>query len=301
MPKVSRKMRHGSQALGDQARELAQVTYTNARDKTRATYGAARDATQSTYRKAESSGLRIAEIILAAGVTLLEGILSYNRQKRRARRWQDTVQDTVQPAWSKTQNMLQMGMDTTQNLLGRNPRKRARKQTRRQLARLQSNAQDVAFLVRDKTQDALQTGMGMTQNLLSRNVKSTRKNLKKARKRAQRNLSTMQASTLQNIGAALAAIGAGLAATQDMWRKGSIQANKNLQKATRSARSFRDDLQYQYKRRQRKRQAARTRFRVGLVAGIVLALLYAPLSGSETRHRLAQGWRQLKDSLGFTV
>ncbi len=44
---------------------------------------------------------------------------------------------------------------------------------------------------------------------------------------------------------------------------------------------------------QRKRARAKFLFRLGLVAGLVFILLYAPWPGSETRRQLGDLWQQL--------
>ena len=85
----------------------------------------------------------------------------------------------------------------------------------------------------------------------------------------------------------------GLSRTQDVLGKNAKRAAKNLKKAQESLKGTRDTLQTKLERRARRRRRARTMFRLGLLTGIVLVLLYTPWPGSETRNRIMQSLQSL--------
>jgi uncharacterized membrane protein len=58
-------------------------------------------------------------------------------------------------------------------------------------------------------------------------------------------------------------------------------------------------VQDQYASYQRKRQAARVLFRIGLIAGVVAALLLTPIAGSEVRARLVGQWDKYRPYFGL--
>ncbi len=69
-------------------------------------------------------------------------------------------------------------------------------------------------------------------------------------------------------------------------RKGTKQASKSLKKVTENVKDVQETLQGRLESYQRRRARAKALFRIGLVAGIVGALLYTPWPGAETRSRL---------------
>lgn len=200
----------------------------------------------------------------------------------------DITQSGVDSGWHFIQSLLGAGLALIQYALDYNNKKRRKQinKTARQLAYLQGNIQGRTQPIWSKTKHAVQMGMGTTQDMLTKNTKLARKNLKKA----QKNLSKVQGN-----------IGTGLATTQKMWRQAGSQTSARLQQMGSNAKDLRGDIQQRYARHQRKRRRARVLFRLGLLAGVVTALLYAPFSGAEARQRLVERWTQLKRVLGFSA
>src|SRR5438105_1495624 len=127
----------------------------------------------------------------------------------------------------------------------------------------------------EKARDTLQSGTTLAQVALAESAKKAQKNLKKA----QDNLKDLQAAVQDNVGS-------GLTATQDALSKRSKLASQTLQQIASSAKDTGDDLQDRYASYVQKRKRARKLFRWGLIAGIVLAFLYSPLTGEEARRRV---------------
>src|SRR5579883_1251392 len=179
-----------------------------------------------------------------------------------------------------------------------------------------ASVQDSVKPVINKTQAAFLAGLGLAQGLLAYNQKKSRKDMKWARKnmkRKQKQLQNLQSNVQENIGSgwmkALAMLQAGLGLAQIITEKNKRDASKNIketqgnlesgwnktqrmfskrsQQATATAKDMRDTAQKQLARYKRRRRRARTIFRMGLVLGVVLALLYAPFPGSEIRRRIA--------------
>jgi gas vesicle protein len=197
--------------------------------------------------------------------------ITYDRAKNTA----DSTYKQVQSQWMKLAQLVLAGGAA---LFSYNRQKalRDQKRLRKQAQNWQEDFQDTVSPVWSKTQDTVQSGM----DTLSKQSAIAQKNLAKASKKAQKNLRQMQKVARKRFQS-------GMATTQDLWQQGT-------EKAATSARDFRDSVQEQYKRRQRKRSRARALFRWGLVIGVVAALLYAPLSGSETRQRLMAQWQELR-------
>jgi len=205
-----------------------------------------------------------------------------------------TVQEGLQSGASKTRETLLVGLGATQGLL---KDWRRQKRTAKNLARAQKKAQKNLKKVQrtvqkslqsgvSTTQDALQTGLGVAQVALERNVKRVNKNLKKAQKNLNKNLKNLQGPLQENLQT-------GLSRTQDVLSTNAKRATKNLKKAQENLKDKRDTLQTQLIRRARRRRRARTIFRLGLLTGIVLVLLYTPWPGSETRNRIMQSLQAL--------
>lgn len=162
------------------------------------------------------------------------------------------------------------------------------KKAQKNLSRWQDNVQDTVAPAWARTQATLQTGLDVAQTSLDKNSKIAKKKLK----RAQKNFKKMQSNVQDNVGSSLST-------AQDMLSKGSQQASQQIKKVTATAKNISGDLQDQYARNVRKRKRAKALFRWGLVAGIVLTLLFTPLAGSEARQRIATQWSQLRSYLGM--
>jgi hypothetical protein len=93
-------------------------------------------------------------------------------------------------------------------------------------------------------------------------------------------------------------IQSGLEQTQVALGKHVKEARKGIKKAKESLQAVQDSVQHELATSARKRRVAKTVFRLGLVAGVVVALLYTPWPGSATRHQLGVWWQQLFPNQG---
>src|SRR5205085_2459338 len=136
-----------------------------------------------------------------------------------------------------------------------------------------------------RTQKMLLMALDLSQNLLRRNSrrrnlqKQANKNLKKAQKR----LSSLQETVQENVQSSLSK-------TQDTLQLGLGLAQDVMDK---NVKGVQDSLQDRIEAYQRKRARAKFLFRMGLLAGVVLSLLYTPWPGSQTRQLLGAYWQQL--------
>ena len=216
-----------------------------------------------------------------------------------------TVQGNLQSGVSKTWETLLVGLVAMQGLLkGWRQQKRTAKTLARSQKKAQKNLKKVQRTVQKSlrsgvstTQDALQTGLEVAQVALGQNVKRVNKNLKKAQKNLRKNLKNLQGPLQENLQTGLSrtqdVLLTGLDTTQDVLGKNAKRATKNLKKAQANLKDTRDTLQTQLERRSKRRRRARTIFRLGLLTGIVLVLLYTPWPGSETRDRIMQSLQGL--------
>jgi hypothetical protein len=74
-------------------------------------------------------------------------------------------------------------------------------------------------------------------------------------------------------------------------------AGSNLQAAQKNIQQMGDSLQAKRARATRRRQRRKMAFRFGLLAGVVGALLFTPLTGSEMRRQLATFWQRISVNL----
>jgi hypothetical protein len=186
---------------------------------------------------------------------------------------QDTAQH-VQAAYANTKN-------TTQELLARaranaqSSLKPTRKATQNTLAKVQ----DSTKVGLDKAQDLLAAGVSVASAvgpLLSENRQKAQKKLKQA----QVSLAKTAVPIVEK--------------SQDVIVTSTKKAGKSLQKAADNTKDVKEALQDRYVHYQRKRRRNRVLFRIGLLAGIILALFYTPLTGSEVRQRIAQQWQRYR-------
>jgi len=201
-----------------------------------------------------------------------------------------TVQEGVQSGLEKAQDMLStllVGLEVAQKLLTFNKRRARLKKAQKSMRRVQGAVQERVQAGLTQTQEALQTGLSAAQDTWEQGSKRTRKNLKKA----QKNLKRIQGTVQENLQA-------GLGVVQDTWEQSAKGARKSLKKAGKNVKDVQNSLQSQLEKRARKRQRRKAMFRVGLLTGLVLVLLYTPWPGSETRRRIAalgqkmwQGWQ----------
>src|SRR6266699_2055604 len=152
-----------------------------------------------------------------------------------------------------------------------------------------------------RTQDTVQTGLGTAQDAWQGNVKRASKNLKKTQKKMKRGLASMQDSVQSGLEQTQDVLQSGLNKAQSVLsagRKNVKRAGKGLQSATGSLKDAQESVQQQFARYAKRRRRAKVLFRMGLLTGVVLVLLYAPWPGSDTRRQLGKWWQQVYPGQG---
>jgi Skp family chaperone for outer membrane proteins len=203
----------------------------------------------------------------------------------------NTLQDTVRSGVVKARDVLLEGLEATQERL-KNQQKRSAKnlqKARKDLKNIQGTVQAGV----SRTQDAFQSGLGVAQGALEQNMKAVNKNLKKARKNLKNLQENLQDTMQSGVSQAQDVLLSGLSATQDVLGKNTKYTAKGLKEARKNLTDTGNSLQTQLERRARRRKRAKTVFRMGLLAGFLLMLLYAPWPGSETRRQLVELWQGL--------
>ena len=172
------------------------------------------------------------------------------------------MQENVQSNWSNTQDVLQIALGVAQVLLEANKQLASKniKKARKNLGQLT-----------DVVQDNVQSSMGIAQDVLDKGTKRASKNLQKVTSNVQSRLDT----------------------AGDVLDKSTKSATKNLQKVTSNVKDMSGSVQDRIESYQRRRARKKFMFRLGLVAGVVTALLFAPWPGSETRQQLGGYWQLL--------
>jgi hypothetical protein len=133
----------------------------------------------------------------------------------------------------------------------------------------------------DKTLAWLTLGTGIVGTFLQKNMQKTQNQLEKAQKNMQKVQGPLQSN-----------VKAGLAKTSDVLDKSTSIATDSLKQATAKAKEMQETWQYFSAERQRRRKRAKSVFRWGMIFGVLLALLYSPMAGSEARQRLSKGCQQ---------
>ncbi len=147
-----------------------------------------------------------------------------------------------------------------------------------------------------KSQDVLLEGLDVTQELLKDQQKRPAKKLKKAQKRARKDVKNLQGSVKSGLSQTQDMLLSGLSTTQDALDKNTRRASKSLKMAQKNLKNTRNSMQSRLERRGRKRQRAKIVFRLGLLSGFVLVILYTPWPGSEIRHQLVELWNGFSSS-----
>jgi gas vesicle protein len=124
-------------------------------------------------------------------------------------------------------------------------------------------------------------------------VKHAGKSLKKAQKKIKPAVASVQDSIQSGLEQTQDVVQGGLGAAQVALGKHMKQARKGIKRVKERLRGVQDSVQHDLRRYARKRRAAKTVFRFGLLAGVVVALLYTPWPGSETRRQLGEWWQRL--------
>jgi len=147
------------------------------------------------------------------------------------------------------------------------------------MSRVQDSAQDKVQSALPVAQGLVGAGLGVAQVLLGRNVRRANKNLKNIQ-------GTVGESVQSGLSVAQDVLDKGTKQASKRLQKGTKQASKSLIKVTENVKDVQGSFQDRLESYQRKRARAKALFRIGLVAGIVGALLYTPWPGAETRSRL---------------
>lgn len=221
------------------------------------------------------------------------------RAKEAMRSTVATVQENVQTGLAKAQQALLEGLGAAQDVL-QGQQKRAKKKVAKNAKKARENMKNLPGTAREnvqpglaKMQNALLVGMAVTQEMLGRNVKLANENLK----RASRNLKSLQGLLQENVQLGLAqtqgALSTGLSTAQVTLSQSAQRAGEGLKKAQGNIKVTTDSLQSQLESYKRKRRRARVLFRLGMLSGIVLMLLYTPWPGSETRRQIVEFWQGL--------
>src|SRR5579884_3569888 len=160
-----------------------------------------------------------------------------------------------------------------------------------------STVQDTVSSGLSKAQDVLQSALGTTQDYVQSGQKQATKNLKKARKQAKKGLSsaqdTAQSSLARTQDVLLAGMGLAQALMEQQSKRARKSANKGLKKAQKNLQSVGDSLQSRAARSSRHRKRGKFLFRVGLLTGLVMALLFTPWPGVEFRSHLVGLWQSM--------
>jgi hypothetical protein len=82
--------------------------------------------------------------------------------------------------------------------------------------------------------------------------------------------------------------------TRDAVVTSTKKAGKGLQKTADNTKEARASLQDWYANYRRRHRRSRALFRIGLLAGVVLAFFYTPITGSDIRQRIAEQWRRYR-------
>jgi gas vesicle protein len=213
-----------------------------------------------------------------------------------------TAVATLQSGLSKTQDLLNTGLDVAQGQL-----KLGKKQSGKSLDKAQKSlnkAQKKMGRVQDRTQDKVQSalpvaqdligaGLGAAQVVMGRNVKRANKNLKKAQKNLKNIQGTVGESVQSGLSVAQDVLDKGTKQASKSLKKGTRQASKSLVKVTKNVKDVQGSFQDRLESYQRKRARAKALFRIGLIAGVVGALLFTPWPGAETRRQLGEYWQRL--------
>ncbi len=185
----------------------------------------------------------------------------------------------------KAQIGITVGSTLLQSLLHYNERKARQNQRKviHQAHHLRNALQDTLRPAWSKTEDVIQGGLETTQDALQKSMKNARERLTKA----QKNLERLEKASRERLES-------GWSAVQDRVEEGSQQMRGMLTRAGSNAKGSRQTAQKRHKHSRRKR--SRALFRLGLVIGLALALLYTPFTGAEARQRVRLFWEQARQS-----
>ncbi|RAQ96061.1 YtxH domain-containing protein [Thermogemmatispora tikiterensis] len=185
------------------------------------------------------------------------------------------VTETLKEVRARTADMARTGLSTVQDNVQTvlEPRRR-----RLLLKRLRGGLRSTSGRVEDQLQQRRQA--------LQRVWRGSRKPVKRSLEEAQREGGRLKNLLSEQFSLLLGALAAGLGLLQVAVERSMRDARGRLERARGNLAEARIVWQQERERRARRRRRARLLFRIGLVVGIVLALLFAPRPGQETRRRL---------------
>ncbi|GER82342.1 hypothetical protein KTAU_09800 [Thermogemmatispora aurantia] len=185
------------------------------------------------------------------------------------------VTETLKEVRARTADMARTGLSTVQDNVQTvlEPRRR-----RLLLKRLRGGLRSSSGRVEDRLQQRRQA--------LQRVWRGSRKPVKRSLEEAQRESGRLKNLLSEQLSLLLGALAAGLGLLQVAVERSMRGARGRLERARGNLAEARIVWQQERERRARRRRRARLLFRIGLLVGIVLALLFAPRPGQETRRRL---------------
>lgn len=217
-----------------------------------------------------------------------------DKTRDKTRRTYERAKDGMQSTYTQVQSNVKSGLQRPQALLAiivGIVGALLEQYTQRGRKRRRENEKGVHRLRRtfsegiESAQDTFSSGMTTAQKSFAKNARKARKNLRQA----QHNLHNMQSNLQENISSGIAT---GMAKTQDIMHMGA----DGVRRVTSYPHEMQRVRQERHEQREQRRARARTLFRWGIVTGVILALIYAPVSGAETRRYLAEKWQQGRDS-----
>ncbi|MBE3565770.1 MAG: YtxH domain-containing protein [Thermogemmatispora sp.] len=185
------------------------------------------------------------------------------------------VTETLKEVRARTADMARTDLSTVQDNVQTvlEPRRR-----RLLLKRLRGGLRSSSGRVEDQLQQRRQA--------LQRVWRGSRKPVKRSLEEAQRESGRLKNLLSEQLSLLLGALAAGLGLLQVAVERSMRGARGRLERARGNLAEARIVWQQERERRARRRRRARLLFRIGLLVGIVLALLFAPRPGQETRRRL---------------
>lgn len=155
-------------------------------------------------------------------------------------------------------------------------------------------------VVQERVKDAVQTGLAKTQEGISAGLDSTQdalKGMQKGSKKYAKSLKKMQKGASKNVKSLQKSASKNMKSLQ----KGAKENLKNLQQgvgsnmqaAQKNVQQVGNALQSRRAKAARQRSRKKWVFRLGLLSGVVAALLFTPRPGSEMRSQLASFWQRL--------
>jgi hypothetical protein len=155
-----------------------------------------------------------------------------------------------------------------------------------------ASAKDTVQLAYAEVEKSMRRGWNKTLTWLALAVSIVVPILQKNMQKAQNNINKVQKNLEKIQGPVQSNVRSKLARTSQALGKSTSAAQGSLQQARTRAKEMQVSWQEQSIQRQRRRERAKRAFRWGIVLGVVVALLYSPIAGSEARQRISQGWQQ---------